>query len=186
MSERRRSSRAWEFRRALAVCGIGGFGCMGSHSSSRFLLPNRRLRGDGMLTKWIQVESAQGESIAQGMGKLSRLGRLSFVPPRISGLCTEVGIRRGPSKARATSMMRGTRPAFSDPAGTWNLSWLAGRRARIQSRSSSVRSRGASSGMMHPCSGTVSLCCFECRGIRHRGSEGIGGGGAGGWGGGAG
>jgi hypothetical protein len=42
--------------------------------------------------------------------------------------------------------------------------------------SSSVRSRGASSGMRHPCSGTVSRCCFECREPSHRGSEGMGGG----------
>ena len=69
------------------------------------------------VTKWIQLDLAQGGSRSQGLGKLSRLAKLSFLFE--CRVCpTEAGIRRGPSKARATVMMRGTRPTFSNPAGT--------------------------------------------------------------------
>jgi hypothetical protein len=64
----------------------------------------------------IQVDLAQGESRSHGMGEFSHLGILSFLPE--CRVCPpKAGIRHGPSKPKATTLMRGTSPIFSNPAG---------------------------------------------------------------------
>jgi hypothetical protein len=68
-------------------------------------------------TTWIPVGLAQGEGMSHGMEELSHFGICSFLP-ECRGCPPRAGIRHGPSKPKATTLIRGTSRIVSSPAGT--------------------------------------------------------------------